>query len=104
MGKYKKISKQSVREISAVPADFVDQLLSCTDGKLLARQHLSMDPANAWRNHSVQSDPDYTSENHTAVHLYERLGFSTVKSFTAGVSAPVKLSVISDQISATSDR
>jgi ribosomal protein S18 acetylase RimI-like enzyme len=26
-----------------------------------------------------------TSENHTAVHLYERLGFSTIKSFTAGV-------------------
>jgi len=26
-----------------------------------------------------------TSENRTAVHLYERLGFSTVKSFTAGV-------------------
>jgi ribosomal protein S18 acetylase RimI-like enzyme len=26
-----------------------------------------------------------TSDNHTAVHLYERLGFSTVKSFTAGV-------------------
>lgn len=26
-----------------------------------------------------------TSENHTAVHLYERLGFSTLKSFTAGV-------------------
>lgn len=26
-----------------------------------------------------------TSENHTAVHLYERLGFTTVKSFTAGV-------------------
>lgn len=26
-----------------------------------------------------------TSENHTAVRLYERLGFSTIKSFTAGV-------------------
>jgi ribosomal protein S18 acetylase RimI-like enzyme len=26
-----------------------------------------------------------TSENHTAVHLYERLGFLTIKSFTAGV-------------------
>lgn len=26
-----------------------------------------------------------TSENRTAVHLYERLGFSTIKSFTAGV-------------------
>jgi ribosomal protein S18 acetylase RimI-like enzyme len=26
-----------------------------------------------------------TSENHTAVHLYQRLGFSTLKSFTAGV-------------------
>ncbi|HEY1472056.1 MAG TPA: N-acetyltransferase [Candidatus Acidoferrum sp.] len=26
-----------------------------------------------------------TSENHTAVHLYERLGFSKIKSFTAGV-------------------
>jgi len=26
-----------------------------------------------------------TSENRTAVHLYEQLGFSTVKSFTAGV-------------------
>jgi len=26
-----------------------------------------------------------TSANHTAVHLYERLGFSTIKSFTAGV-------------------
>jgi ribosomal protein S18 acetylase RimI-like enzyme len=26
-----------------------------------------------------------TSENRTAVHLYERLGFSTLKSFTAGV-------------------
>jgi ribosomal protein S18 acetylase RimI-like enzyme len=26
-----------------------------------------------------------TSQNHTAVHLYERLGFSTIKSFTAGV-------------------
>jgi ribosomal protein S18 acetylase RimI-like enzyme len=26
-----------------------------------------------------------TSENHTAVHLYERLGFATIKSFTAGV-------------------
>jgi ribosomal protein S18 acetylase RimI-like enzyme len=26
-----------------------------------------------------------TSENHTAVHLYEHLGFSTIKSFTAGV-------------------
>jgi ribosomal protein S18 acetylase RimI-like enzyme len=26
-----------------------------------------------------------TSENHTALHLYERLGFSTIKSFTAGV-------------------
>jgi ribosomal protein S18 acetylase RimI-like enzyme len=26
-----------------------------------------------------------TSENHTAVHLYERLGFSTIKSFTSGV-------------------
>ena len=26
-----------------------------------------------------------TSENHKAVHLYERLGFSTIKSFTAGV-------------------
>jgi ribosomal protein S18 acetylase RimI-like enzyme len=26
-----------------------------------------------------------TSENHTAVHLYEQLGFHTIKSFTAGV-------------------
>jgi ribosomal protein S18 acetylase RimI-like enzyme len=26
-----------------------------------------------------------TAENHTAVHLYERLGFITIKSFTAGV-------------------
>jgi ribosomal protein S18 acetylase RimI-like enzyme len=26
-----------------------------------------------------------TAENHTAVHLYERLGFTTIKSFTAGV-------------------
>jgi ribosomal protein S18 acetylase RimI-like enzyme len=26
-----------------------------------------------------------TSENHTAVHLYERLGFCKVKTFTAGV-------------------
>jgi len=26
-----------------------------------------------------------TSENRTAVHLYERLGFTTIKSFTAGV-------------------
>ncbi|GAC1672742.1 MAG: hypothetical protein NVS9B4_27560 [Candidatus Acidiferrum sp.] len=26
-----------------------------------------------------------TSENHTAVHLYDRLGFRTIKSFTAGV-------------------
>ncbi len=26
-----------------------------------------------------------TAENHTAVHLYERLGFSTIKAFTAGV-------------------
>lgn len=26
-----------------------------------------------------------TAENRTAVHLYERLGFSTIKSFTAGV-------------------
>jgi ribosomal protein S18 acetylase RimI-like enzyme len=26
-----------------------------------------------------------TSENRTAVHLYERLGFATIKSFTAGV-------------------
>jgi ribosomal protein S18 acetylase RimI-like enzyme len=26
-----------------------------------------------------------TSENRGAVHLYERLGFSTIKSFTAGV-------------------
>ena len=26
-----------------------------------------------------------TSENHTAVQLYDRLGFQTIKSFTAGV-------------------
>ena len=26
-----------------------------------------------------------TSENHTAVQLYEKLGFHTIKSFTAGV-------------------
>jgi ribosomal protein S18 acetylase RimI-like enzyme len=26
-----------------------------------------------------------TAENHTAVHLYEQLGFTTIKSFTAGV-------------------
>ena len=26
-----------------------------------------------------------TSENHTAVKLYEKLGFHTIKSFTAGV-------------------
>jgi len=26
-----------------------------------------------------------TSDNHTAVQLYERLGFTTIKCFTAGV-------------------
>jgi ribosomal protein S18 acetylase RimI-like enzyme len=26
-----------------------------------------------------------TSNNRTAVHLYEQLGFTTIKSFTAGV-------------------
>jgi len=26
-----------------------------------------------------------TADNRTAVHLYERLGFNTIRSFTAGV-------------------
>jgi len=29
-----------------------------------------------------------TAENKTAVHLYEELGFSVIKSFTAGVWPP----------------
>lgn len=42
--------------------------------------------ANALRSlHFKELSLTVTAENHTAVHLYERLGFTTIKSFTAGV-------------------
>ncbi|MGB7848551.1 MAG: GNAT family N-acetyltransferase [Candidatus Acidiferrum sp.] len=42
--------------------------------------------ADALRNlHFKELSLTVTAENKTAVHLYERLGFNTIKSFTAGV-------------------
>ena len=44
MAKQIKMSKRSPRSTPTVPVAFIEELVSCTDGSALVREHLSIDP------------------------------------------------------------